>query len=85
MRILVTGAKGLLGRQLVAMLNERAHDVLAWDVDELDISDFESTRRAILELLELELGAMESSVATSRRFTSVRCEWQPRASPGAAS
>ncbi len=49
MRILVTGAKGLLGRRLVPALGALGHDVLAWDIDELDITDFAATAVAIHE------------------------------------
>lgn len=39
MRWLVTGAKGMLGQDLVALLVDRGHDVLGIDRDEVDITD----------------------------------------------
>lgn len=45
MRVLVTGAKGLLGRRLVMALEGVGHAVIGWDVDELDITDHAATVR----------------------------------------
>jgi dTDP-4-dehydrorhamnose reductase len=39
MRILVTGADGQLGRELVAVMEAAGHDVVATDQDSLDVSD----------------------------------------------
>lgn len=39
MRWMVTGAKGMLGTDLVGMLERAGHDVVAVDIDELDITD----------------------------------------------
>ena len=39
MRWLVTGAKGMLGQDLVALLVDRGHEVLGIDRDEVDITD----------------------------------------------
>jgi dTDP-4-dehydrorhamnose reductase len=47
MKVLVTGAKGLLGRRLVVALENTAHEVIAWDVAELDITDHAMTRQQI--------------------------------------
>jgi len=49
MKIAVIGAKGMLGRELVKVLGSR-HDLLAWDIDQIDITD----RRGTLELLAAE-------------------------------
>ena len=49
MRIVVIGAKGMLGRELCRVLGTQ-HHVLAWDLDEIDISD----RPTTLELLSQE-------------------------------
>jgi len=38
MRILVTGARGMLGTDLVCVCEEKGHEVFATDVDELDIT-----------------------------------------------
>ena len=39
MRIGVTGAKGMLGRDLVAVLRGRGHEVLAWGRESCDVCD----------------------------------------------
>ncbi|MCX7973096.1 MAG: dTDP-4-dehydrorhamnose reductase [Candidatus Aminicenantes bacterium] len=39
MKILVTGARGLLGTDLVPLLQADGHEVLATDIDELDITE----------------------------------------------
>jgi len=39
MKILVTGAKGLLGTNLVPILISSGHEVMATDIEELDITD----------------------------------------------
>ena len=49
MKIAIIGAKGMLGRELVKVLGTR-HDLLAWDIDEIDITD----RPRTLELLTAE-------------------------------
>ena len=45
MRILVTGARGMLGTDLVCILEEKGHEIFATDVEELDIT-LEITTRA---------------------------------------
>jgi dTDP-4-dehydrorhamnose reductase len=45
-RWLVTGANGMLGQDLVALLRERGHDVTGLDRDDLDITDPAATRDA---------------------------------------
>ncbi len=47
MRILVTGAKGLLGTNLLPVLERKGHEVLATDVEELDITDPEQVRKVV--------------------------------------
>ena len=45
MKLLVTGANGMLGRRVVAEALERGHDVTATDVDELDLTDAPAVAR----------------------------------------
>jgi dTDP-4-dehydrorhamnose reductase len=47
MKILVTGAAGQLGLELIEVLPERGHEVVALTRKELDIADPESVERAI--------------------------------------
>jgi dTDP-4-dehydrorhamnose reductase len=46
MKIAVIGAKGMLGQDLCRALAE-AHQVLAWDIDEIDITDRAQTLRLL--------------------------------------
>lgn len=48
MRWLVAGSLGMLGHDLVPLLQERGHEVVGVDRDELDITDPEATRDAAL-------------------------------------
>lgn len=47
MRILVTGAGGMLGRDVVRVATDGGHDVSGYGHDELDITDFGVVERAI--------------------------------------
>lgn len=47
MRIFVTGAHGRLGNALRQALAARAHDIIAADIDDLDVTDFAATRDVI--------------------------------------
>src|SRR5687768_15756810 len=47
MRLLVTGAAGMLGRDVVAAAQEAGHDVAALARAELDITDADAVRDAI--------------------------------------
>ncbi len=47
MRIVVTGAKGQVGWELVRRALDCGHEALAWDVDELDIGDAEAVAAAL--------------------------------------
>jgi len=47
MRIVVTGAKGQVGWELVRRASACGHEALAWDVDELDIGDAEAVAAAL--------------------------------------
>jgi dTDP-4-dehydrorhamnose reductase len=49
MKVLVTGARGLLGSEVVSALAVR-HDVTGTDLEEFDITDLDSTVRAVREL-----------------------------------
>lgn len=49
MRIFLTGASGKLGSALQAALTARRHEVIATDVDRIDVTDFAATRDAIAE------------------------------------
>jgi len=46
MRIMVTGAQGMLGREMVARLS-REHDVVGVDLGDFDVTDFAATAAAI--------------------------------------
>lgn len=48
MRVLVTGAGGLLGREVVRQLGERGHDAVACDRRMLDITDALRAREVVL-------------------------------------
>jgi dTDP-4-dehydrorhamnose reductase len=50
MRLLVTGAAGMLGHEVVAAAGKLGHEVAAWDLPECDLTDEEATRRAIRRL-----------------------------------
>lgn len=50
MKILVTGAKGQLGKDLMRELLRRGHEAVGVDVDEMDITDAASVRRVISEV-----------------------------------
>ena len=70
MKIAIIGAKGMLGRELCDALRQQ-HDITAWDIDEIDITDRPSTRQKLQEL-EPEL------ILNSAAFVDVdRCETDP--------
>ena len=47
MRVLVTGVKGQLGYDVVNELKKRGYAAFGVDIDEMDITDFDSVRRVI--------------------------------------
>lgn len=49
MKVLVTGAAGQLGTDLVALLNNTNHDVLPCNRDEMDITDLDQCKKVIFE------------------------------------
>ncbi len=51
MKVLVTGANGMLGHRVVAVARERGHDVVGLDLPELDLTD-EGAVRARLEEID---------------------------------
>lgn len=50
MRIVVTGARGMLGTDLVCILEENEHEVFATDVEELDITQFERVKKIVTDI-----------------------------------
>jgi dTDP-4-dehydrorhamnose reductase len=51
MKILITGAKGQLGSDLMAELKNRGHECVGVDIEEMDITDKSATTRVIGEVL----------------------------------
>ncbi len=49
MRLLVTGANGMLGHRVVAAARERGHEVRATDLPEVDLLDAEAVERLVEE------------------------------------
>jgi dTDP-4-dehydrorhamnose reductase len=49
MRLLVTGAAGMLGQDVVAAASQAGHDVLALARRDLDITDADAVRRTVLD------------------------------------
>lgn len=47
MRVIITGASGMLGQDMVAEFQRRGHDVIALDRARLDITDLRAVREAI--------------------------------------
>jgi dTDP-4-dehydrorhamnose reductase len=50
MKLLVTGAAGMLGQEVVAAAERLGHDVAAWDLPECDLTDAAATLAAIRRL-----------------------------------
>ena len=70
MKIVVIGAKGMLGRELCSALSSK-HEVIAWDIEEIDITDRLMTLQN-LKNLKPEL------ILNSAAFVDVdRCETDP--------
>lgn len=70
MKIAIIGAKGMLGRTLGEVLGSQ-HDILAWDIDEIDITD----RARTIEALSVEKPDL---ILNSAAFVDVeRCETEP--------
>ncbi len=70
MKVAIIGAKGMLGRDLCRALGNR-HQILAWDIDEIDITD----RPTTLEMLSAERPDL---IINSAAWTDVEdCEKNP--------
>ena len=50
MKVLVTGAKGQLGYDVVAELEKRGHEAVGVDIDQMDITDEASVQRMFLKV-----------------------------------
>ena len=50
MRLLVTGAAGMLGHEVVAAAGRLGHEVAAWDLPECDLTDEAAALEAIRRL-----------------------------------
>ena len=48
-KVLVTGAKGMLGQDLCPILSDSGYDVVETDIHNLDITNFEMTEKVLLE------------------------------------
>jgi dTDP-4-dehydrorhamnose reductase len=70
MKIVVIGAKGMLGRELCSTLSQK-HEVIAWDIQEIDITD---RLRTLQNLKDLK----PEFILNSAAFVDVdRCETDP--------
>ncbi|MDR0962987.1 MAG: sugar nucleotide-binding protein, partial [Clostridium sp.] len=49
MKIMVTGAKGMLGTDLLQELDQRGHEPIGVDIEDMDITDQDATMRVIAE------------------------------------
>lgn len=49
MRVLVTGAKGQLGSDVVNELNSRKYETIGVDIEEMDITDPESVNKVVVK------------------------------------
>jgi dTDP-4-dehydrorhamnose reductase len=76
MRLLVTGAAGMLGHDVVAAAERLGHEVVAWDLPECDLTDAAATLDAVRQLgpravincaAYTNVDAAESDEATAER------------------
>jgi dTDP-4-dehydrorhamnose reductase len=76
MRLLVTGAAGMLGHDVVAAAERLGHEVVAWDLPECDLTDAAATLDAVRHLgpravvncaAYTDVDAAESDEATAER------------------
>jgi len=49
-KILVLGAKGMLGQELVRVFRDGGHEVTGWDFDDIDVTDTDTAREKISAL-----------------------------------
>jgi dTDP-4-dehydrorhamnose reductase len=49
-KVLILGAKGMLGQELVRVFGISGNDVIGWDKEELDITNFEETAKKVAAL-----------------------------------
>ncbi len=49
-KILILGSRGMLGQELVVQAQKKDCDVVAWDRNDLDVTDFKKLKDMILEL-----------------------------------
>lgn len=49
-KVLILGAKGMLGQELVGEFIAQKYEVIGWDKEELDITDFSATNQKISDL-----------------------------------
>ncbi len=50
MKILVTGARGMLGQDISELLTKKGYSPVTWDIEDLDLTDKEETDRKLFEL-----------------------------------
>jgi dTDP-4-dehydrorhamnose reductase len=50
MRLLVIGAAGMLGQEILAAAEAAGHEPVGWDLPEIDITDADATRASVEEL-----------------------------------
>ncbi len=90
MKILVTGAQGLLGRSFVALAKDR-HDVVGVDIAELNVTDKQAVRRTIDELSPAvvlhcaaftQVDGAEANESSAMEVNASGTEWVARAASG---
>jgi dTDP-4-dehydrorhamnose reductase len=75
MRILVIGAKGMLGRELCSTFNHK-HEVTAWDIEEIDITDRQMTLQKIKDLEPELILNSAAFVDVDRAETETEAVWR---------
>ena len=49
-KVLILGSKGMLGQELLVEFTSHGYDVVGWDKDELDITDFSIVNQKVVDL-----------------------------------